>query len=123
MSHRWQSGLAAIVMVCLATSLSAADIAGTYSCQGTNPNGSSYSGTVIILAQGDAYAMTWSIGSSGHRGVAILMGGYLSSSWGTAGNSGPGGVVVYRVEKDGRLVGKWANPGGGKLGTETLTRR
>jgi len=122
MFHRWHYGAAAVILVCLATSFASAEITGTYACQGTNPDGSGYSGTVTITAQGAAYAMSWSIGGSGHNGVAILMDGYLSSSWGVAGR-GPGGIVVYKVEADGRLVGKWSNPSGGQLGTETLTHQ
>ena len=118
MLSRWQPILAVVIMVCMATSLEAANLAGSYTCQGVNPNGPSYSGTVKIIPSGDAYLLNWTIQGTTHTGVGIVTGNYLSSSW---SSGGPGGIVVYRIESDGRLVGTWANPSGGALGTETLT--
>jgi hypothetical protein len=120
MRAQWHYGLIAVVLVCAVTPLAAAaNIAGSYSCRGANPDGSAYTGTVEISANGEGYTLRWSIGGHGHTGTGILSEGQLSASWGTTG--GDFGIVVYKVEEDGRLVGKWLSPGGGKLGTETLT--
>jgi hypothetical protein len=120
MKAQWRSGLVAVVLAAMLTSLSmAADVKGSYSCKGTNPNGTPYAGTTVISENGGGYALRWTIGGQSHSGTAILMDGQLSASWGVPG--GAYGIVVYKVEQDGRLVGKWLNPGGGDLGTETLT--
>lgn len=110
----------ALVLVAMPL-VAAAEIAGRYSCRGTNPNGSPYSGTTVITENGGGYLLRWTIGGKTHSGTGILTGGQLSASWGVRG--GAFGVVVYVVKDDGRLVGKWINPSGGNLGTETLRPR
>lgn len=112
---KWR-GIVAVAVVAFLTSVSmAADVTGSYSCKGTNPNGTPYSGTVVIKENGGGYLVTWTIGGGqAYSGAGILTGNIFSASWGS-------GVVVYRVESDGRLVGKWLNASGGDLGTETLT--
>ena len=113
-AHRLR-GIVAIVLVALLTSVSiAADVTGTYACKGTNPNSSPYTGTTVIKENGGGYLLTWNIGGMTYSGAGILTDNILSASWGN-------GVVVYRVQSDGRLVGKWLNASGGDLGTETLT--
>ena len=100
------------------------DLRGVYSCQGRNPDGGEYSGKVIIFRKGDAYILLWSIGGLSHQGVAILEGDLLSSSWApiatpNAPLSVPG-IVVYKVQPDRKLVGRWTSESG-IMGTETLT--
>lgn len=115
------------VLVILALSASAlpaltgsANITGSYSCVGQNPDGGEYKGNVEIAMKGDTYLLTWEIGGQTHTGVGLLNGDLLSSSW-KSGNTH--GVVVYRVEGN-RLVGQWSTyPGNGKIQTETLTKQ
>jgi hypothetical protein len=119
------SGLFIVILVGTTASLSAAtpktDITGIYSCHGTTPQGSAYAGSVEISDNGDGYTISWSIGDAGHTGTAILVDDHLSSSWGVRGSTF--GIVVYKVENDGKLIGKWLDSSGGKLGAETLVRR
>lgn len=100
-----------------------AEVSGYYLCEGQNPGGQTYQGTVEITRKGGTYLLHWTIGQETHGGVGILMGNLLSSSWKT--KSGGGGIVVYRVEGDDRgprLVGLWSEyPGDGRLQPETLT--
>ena len=98
-----------------------ADVAGTYSCRGSNPNGTPYVGSVVITKNGAGYSLNWRFGSTGHSGTGIFSNGQLSASFGVAG--GRYGVVVYRRANDGRLIGNWINPSGGSFGSETLTPR
>src|SRR5262245_14578059 len=87
----------------------APNIVGNYKCEGTNPDGQVYKGTVQIKKDGDAYAVTWAIGQGdNYKGIGILEGNVLAVSY----YGGITGVVVYRVEKGGKLVGKWALVGG-----------
>jgi hypothetical protein len=98
------------------------DVTGTYTCQGKNPNGRTYTGRVEIVQKGDVYQVEWTIGRETHVGVGILEGRTLSVCWAVAEGSPGGGIVVYRVERDGRLVGKWTSLGGrGEVYRETLT--
>lgn len=119
MSAAWRMRIMSAVLIVAAMPLSglAADIVGNYSCKGTNPDGSPYSGTVVIEENGAGYVLRWTIGGSlMYSGAGLLNDDLLSASWGS-------GVVVYKVESDGKLVGEWLNASGGELGTETLTPR
>jgi hypothetical protein len=94
---------------CLATELPATaqgfgEIGGTYSARGTNPNGSTYYGTVIIKSEGDHYQFTWLIaGNQTIKGVGVASGNTLVVEW---GQKYP---VIYNVGSDGLLRGKWDN--------------
>jgi hypothetical protein len=125
MSNSMRRCLVIVILAGTAVSFSAAtpqpDIAGIYSCHGTTPQGTAYAGSVEISANDEGYTMSWSIGDAGHTGTALLVDNQLSSSWGVPGSSF--GIVVYKVEGDGKLVGKWLMPAGNKAGTETLVRR
>ena len=98
----------------------ARDLTGVYRCEGRNPDGERYAGTVIIRNAGSAYQLFWLIGSVNYSGVAVQQGDRLSSSW-ESGDAA--GIVVYKAGRDGRqLEGEWAAyPGDGPLGAETLT--
>lgn len=84
---------------------------GNYHVQGKNPNGSSYSGTVVISKNGDTYFLVWKISSSTYSGSGKLTDKTLTVEW---GESSP---VIYHLENDGRLVGTWAKG----TALETLT--
>lgn len=93
-----------------------ADVGGTYTCEGKNPNGAKYQGTVVI--SGDAntgYSFSWTIGADSYQGTGTLSGDTLTVDWGAAE------PVVYKVNADGsELKGRWG-PGG--KGKEKLTRQ
>jgi hypothetical protein len=119
-----QSLLACLAMLTVAVFLTSAsaradepDITGDYKCEGTNPEGKTYRGTVEITKKGDAYLLKWTLNAGDtYAGVGILEGDVLGVSY-------PGGVIVYRVTKGGKLVGKWAlAEGKGKAYAETLIK-
>ncbi len=99
------------------------DIAGEYSCRGSNAGGGTYSGKVAITKTGQTYKVQWTIGSSQvHAGVGIREGNVLSVCFVANGGAG---IAAYKIEKgkDGpRLVGRWAGLGEQKTRPETLTR-
>jgi serine/threonine protein kinase len=97
------------------------DITGQFNCEGTNPDGQTYRGTVEIAKKGDAYYLKWTFKSGAtHQGVGLLEGNVLAVSYYDATT---GVVVVYRVEKDGKLVGRWSvAEGNDMVYTETLTK-
>lgn len=105
---------------------SGGEIVGTYDCLGENAGGGNYQGTVEISKKGDAYQLEWTIQGQKHQGIAILTDGVLASSWiikraAPGGVVIQGGVVVYKVEENGKLSGKWVGHGGGKILAEVLT--
>jgi len=94
-------------------------VTGTYQVDGTNPNGSKYSGVAVVEATGQTYLVTWTVGGSksGRRGVFLgqtrLLGGVL----------GDGGFVFAMSPKNGNLEGVWADmQRGTTLGAEVWTR-
>ena len=98
----------------------AIDVSGSYTVNGTNPNGSPYSGTAAIHANGDgSYTVTWTIGESeSYSGKGTVSGRTFTVTW-TAGNLL--GTAVYTIESDGSMMGTWSTSDGSQSGTETLT--
>ena len=85
---------------------------GVYRVKGSNPNGSTYKGTVKIThKEGSKYTFAWKIGPSSYTGTGELKDNVMTVEWGTDS------PAIYEVEPDGTLNGTWAK---GK-GTEILT--
>ena len=93
-----------------------AEVGGTYTCEGKNPNGGRYQGTVVISGDANSgYTFSWTIGADSYQGTGTLSGDTLTVDWGQPE------PVVYKVLNDGaELKGKWG-PGG--KGKEKLTRQ
>ncbi len=116
-------GAAALGLVlALPASSPAADLSGDYSCKGTNANGREYKGTVTISKLGGCYHLTWVIAGQEHHGLGLVQDNVLAVTWEvTAGGSG-GGIVAYKLLKDGTLEGRWAEYSDKPIIlTETLT--
>ena len=94
-------------------------LVGTYSCEGTNPDGRTYAGIVQIIKHGDSYLVRWTMPDESQvLGIGILNGGTLSVSY----YGGTPSIVVYSIE-NGKLTGTWTAVGAdGELFTETLTK-
>ncbi len=95
------------------------DIAGIYDCAGTEMDGNRYTARVEIRRVGDAYAVSWTKGTTPmHVGVGLRKGNVLSVSF---ANPGMAGIAVYQIEKDRKLQGEWTELGGiGVVRTESL---
>jgi hypothetical protein len=95
-------------------------IEGSYQCKGENPGGNEYKGKVEIKKKGDTYLINWELDSGEkYEGTGILTGDVLSVAWSAGGATG---VVSYKVEKSGKLAGKWSSlDGSGKVMKEDLT--
>ena len=91
--------------------------AGSYTVGGTNPDGTSYSGSLDIEAAGDAYRLAWEAGGTS-VGQGIVMGSMLGSSYG----GDACGVAVYTVDGN-TLDGQWTTYGSEFVGTERAVRR
>jgi hypothetical protein len=99
-----------------------APLAGTYDCQGVEPDGTPYHGIVQITPNQGTYDVVW-IFSSGqeYAGLGVVNGDVLAVSYFT---NRPG-VVAYKIqtgEKGPRLQGQWTVVGAGKVFQETLTQ-
>lgn len=91
------------------------DLTGIYRCKGPT-----YDGTVTISHQGDAYRVNWTIGTrERYSGLGLVQGDVLAVAY----YGRVQGLVVYRLEVDGQLIGRWTTTGKpGVVEIETLTR-
>lgn len=88
------------------------DLPGQYTVAGINPNGGTYRGEVTITEDGGVYNFRWRISNGDiFRGKGRLRGRILTVDW---GQKYP---IIYHVDEDGTLRGKWANG----RGSEDLT--
>jgi hypothetical protein len=93
--------------------------AGIYDMAGTNPNGSPYTGLVLLADRGSgAFQVEWNVSGQRISGWAVAQGDALAASYVLDGRIG---VVLYRRAGD-AWRGVWSVSGAG-AGTETLTRR
>ena len=96
----------------------AADVTGAYLCEGVNPDGTKYRGTVDITKVNDTYRVQWTMAEHSLTGIGIFSNGVLAVSY----FGGAPGVIVYRPA-DGRLVGEWTvGTAEGAVYAETLTK-
>ncbi len=82
-----------------------AEIAGLYRVVGTNPNGTTYRGSVAVMRTDSerTYRFVWWIGRQVFRGEGLRDGRWLRIDWGA---SSP---VIYTIGIDGVLNGVWAD--------------
>jgi hypothetical protein len=96
------------------------DLVGVYACEGTNPDGATYSGVVEIVRHKDTYLVRWTMPNDSQVvGVGLFNGNMLAVSY----YGGTPALVVYSVGEKGRLEGKWTAGGAeGAIFKETLTK-
>lgn len=89
-------------------------IGGKYRVTGTNPDGSTYGGSVTITPSSNGeYLFTWTVAGQRFQGTGTLDGYTLTVDWGQVD------PVIYEVRNGGRLLeGTWA----GGNATETLRK-
>ena len=109
--------LAAVFAAGFSTAASAVDLGGSYEVQGTNPNGTKYSGNAeIVVTSENTCRITWNTGneSSGicmRNGVAFAAGYVLAEKV---------GLIIYEIRDDGTLDGLWTIADQEGVGTELL---
>jgi len=93
--------------------------AGKYAVEGTNLDGSAYSGTAeITLASETTCVIEWETNGTKSSGVCMPNGDAFAAAY-VLGDAL--GLVVYKVNGDGTLEGAWTITGKDGSGTETLT--
>ena len=94
------------------------NLAGTYRCNGVNPDGSKYEAVVEITKLDGTFRVAWIMDGGVVIGVGIYSGGVFAASY----FGGAPAVVVYKVDGE-RLLGEWTMGGiEGAIYTETLTK-
>jgi len=93
-------------------------VGGTYAALGTNPDGSTYTGTVNITMNGPSCQIVWSVGATPASGNCLLAGNAFASYYRLSGQLG---LVVYQLRPDGSLAGNWEMDDQSGVGTEILT--
>lgn len=110
--------LALILATGLVMPAAAQSLSGRYAVDGTNPNGSTYSGTAEIIQTSDTNCgIVWHVGSE-WRGLCMLNGDAFAAAYTSSGDTF--GLLIYHRAADGSLSGVWTVGAGGS-GTETLT--
>lgn len=77
------------------------NLSGIYRAEGRNPDGSAYTGRVVIGQQDNAVQINWTVGNQAYAGSGILDGQVLMINWGQPT------PVVYVVMPNGALHGTW----------------
>jgi hypothetical protein len=111
--------IAGCVAVVLTGTAALADPAGKYDVAGTNPSGSTYSGTVSVQKTGDTYKVSWTIGGTQYIGTGIGNDEFLAVSYVSGGNTG---LALFGEDGDG-WKGIWTYAGGTQVGTEAWTKK
>ncbi|MGI0525183.1 hypothetical protein [Rhizobium giardinii] len=112
--------VAAALLLAAASAVNAQTVnAGKYTVEGTNLDGSSYSGTAeITLASETTCVIEWDTAGEKSTGVCMLNGNAFAAAY-VLGDAL--GLIVYKVNSDGTLEGNWTITGKDGSGTETLT--
>ncbi len=103
----------------LALPAHAQSIGGQYTAQGTNLDGSPYSGTAeITLTSETTCVIKWTTGPTDASGICMRNDDSFAAGYELNGEIG---LVIYKVAADGTLSGLWTVAGKEGSGTETLT--
>ncbi len=112
--------LAALGLALLAAP-AAAQRSGLYDVEGTNLDGTPYTGVVQIEQLGlSSFRILWRIGNQTVEGVGMASGRSVSVAYGLRERPGMG---IYTLNPDGSLDGEWTIIGAPALGRERLVPR
>lgn len=96
----------------------AQDVGGRYYAEGTNADGSRYSGTAVITVTSEnTCRIDWDVGSTS-TGICMRNRNAFAASY-VLGSAV--GLVIYEIEKDGSMHGIWTVADQPGVGTEILT--
>jgi hypothetical protein len=101
------------------TAAAAQDIGGSYRVNGTNFDGSPYSGEAqITLTSNVTCEIVWVTGGTQSSGICMRDGNAFAAGYELGGKVG---LIIYLVQPDGTLDGTWTIAGVNAVGTEVLT--
>ncbi|MDB5364473.1 MAG: hypothetical protein JWM77_400 [Rhodospirillales bacterium] len=94
-------------------------IAGQYEVQGRGIGQKQpYKGTATVERIGATYKVTWQIGRDRYVGTGLRDGDAFAVVYGSVGQSLPPGMVLYRIQADGSLLGTYTQLGAGTTAPE-----
>lgn len=88
---------------------------GTYQVRGSNFQEQVYSGSLVVAQNGPRYQFDWVTNAGIITGYGLLERSVLSVAYGPPELCA---VVVYQLQADGSLSGRWTVPGGQEIGRE-----
>lgn len=97
------------------------EIGGKYNVLGSNPNGTTYKGTLEVIPHGGVYQFRWNAGMQ-YDGVGVQNGDIVAVAFANGADGKGCGVIDYAITSDGALDGKWGYWGVNESGSETGTR-
>jgi len=110
----------AFATLVFATVAAWADPSGTYEFKGTELDGTSYHGTLVIAKVGDVYELTYTFDDgSTQSGSAVGDDSFLAYGYGDNEELGVG----LMTSKGGSWEGIWTHVGADKMSTETWTKK
>jgi hypothetical protein len=111
--------LSALMALAGVAPASAQSVGGHYKVEGTNLNGSTYSGEAdITLTSETTCTIKWVTGSTESTGICMRNDNSFAAGY-VLGDAV--GLVIYKVKEDGSLDGLWTIAGKEGNGTEVLT--
>lgn len=111
--------LASLLALATCSFAAAQDVGGTYAVNGTNIDGSPYTGTAeITLLSETTCAIEWTTGPTTSSGICMRNGNAFSAGY-VLGDAI--GLLIYEILNDGSMEGIWTVAGQDGTGTETLT--
>jgi hypothetical protein len=114
-----RTALIALTLFGLAGVASARELGGNYRANGTNFDGSPYSGTATISITSDTTCeISWVTGSTSSTGFCMRNQDAFAASYAMGETVG---LVIYKIMPDGSLNGIWTIAGKNGAGTEVLT--
>jgi hypothetical protein len=106
------------LIVATAANADALTLASTYKAVGTNPDGSKYTGTVVIDILSDTtFGIQWKISGTIYKGFGMRRNDALAATYMINGQPG---LIIYQVDGNG-LDGLWSVRGQNGSGAEHLT--
>ena len=116
---RWTMTQTFAATMLLALPAVAQSVGGKYAVEGTNFDGSPYSGTATITPSSDSTCrIQWKTGDSSSSGFCMLANKAFAAAYKLGGGVG---LVVYELQPDGSLKGYWTIADKPGAGTEKLT--
>ncbi len=94
------------------------DLEGRYEVSGKNPEGKDYKTVLNVKKEGEGFAFQWA-GTPPINGFGVRMGDNVAVGLGKADC----GFVMYQINADGSLDGKWGSQGSTRLGTENANKQ
>ena len=105
-------------LTALATPSFAQGVEGSYALRGTNPDGSSYVGSVEISAISEVTCeIVWSTGGQESVGICMRYHNAFAAAYTLNEDIG---LLIYEIRPDGSMEGTWTVAGQDGVGTEIL---